>query len=321
MTAEELDARRADISPIFYYLESHTSVASGRTVGRKIGVIQEVLLHRYLRQSEVLARGLWLKQSIAGHSGADHKIEFSWHPYSTHEVVPGEEIPGTGGLLLSGISAKGLPRLKTPAGMGNKQALQAHQASQSIGVRAFEVNDDMVVFDVCDRTRLLAVLESKRVGAQRFAGSDKLGSGIQTIEKAKQAALVAIDVDRKHNGPRDPAERVDPGEKQCLTVVALGNGVHWTDKDKMILGTYVDYTYTVRDSAIIRYLEHVAGSCPEGTLMLKHIMSYFQGMTKQPEDAFAATHEDFVVTAPIEEKRTLIAVLDEHVSKVNKGQF
>ncbi len=84
--------------------------------------------------------------------------------------------------------------------------------------------DDAAVIDIAESDRVLAVLESKRVGAQRFAGSDKLGSGIQTIEKAKQAALVAIDVDRLQNGPRDPAERLDPGEKQCLTLVALGNG-------------------------------------------------------------------------------------------------
>lgn len=31
------------ISEIFYYFEEHTDIASGRTVGRKIGVIQEII--------------------------------------------------------------------------------------------------------------------------------------------------------------------------------------------------------------------------------------------------------------------------------------
>jgi hypothetical protein len=52
---------------------------------------------------------------------------------------------------------------------------------------------------VLDSEVPLASLESKRVGAQRFSGSDALGSGIQTIEKAKQTSLVAIDFDLQFN--------------------------------------------------------------------------------------------------------------------------
>ena len=103
----------------------------------------------------------------------------------------------------------------------------------------------VVVFDY---SQLLASLESKRVGAQRFASTDTLGSGIQTIEKAKQSALVAIDLDLKYNDTLKVLAQ--PGEpRSCLNALVLGNGVHWTAKDKMVLGTYLDYTFLVGDQS------------------------------------------------------------------------
>ncbi len=91
------------ISDIFYYFEKHTTFASGRTVGRKIGVVQEIILRRYLEQSETLRRRMYLEQSLTGRSGASHKVEFSWYSMSSVEVCVGDQIPGSDGLRVSKI--------------------------------------------------------------------------------------------------------------------------------------------------------------------------------------------------------------------------
>src|SRR5258705_1564065 len=92
---------------------------------------------------------------------------------------------------------------------------------------------------VLDLSDVRASVESKRVGAQRFAGSDKLGSGIQSIEKVKQASLVAIDADLLFNKTTKALPVENPGRRKYISIVVLGNGVHWTEKDKNILRTYV----------------------------------------------------------------------------------
>ena len=50
------------ISDIFYYFEALTTLTSGRTVGRKIGVVQEIILRKYLEQSEHLRRRMYLER-------------------------------------------------------------------------------------------------------------------------------------------------------------------------------------------------------------------------------------------------------------------
>lgn len=170
--------------------------------------------------------------------------------------------------------------------------------------------------DLIDKTALLASLESKRVGAQRFSGSDTLGAGIQTIEKAKQASLVAIDLDLKHNKQVKPLGTA-AGEKKLLSFVALGNGVHWTAKDKAVLGTYVDYTFLVSDTGIVRYAEFVRDLADDDEDFLEAFMAYFKGMTTQPPDEFEVLDDDFVIVAPEDEPRTLHQVLVDHIQRVN----
>ena len=159
-----------------------------------------------------------------------------------------------------------------------------------------------------DPIRAVASIESKRVGAQRFSGSEQLGSGIQTIEKAKQASLVAIDFDLGFNGQlltQGPHER----KRQFRSFVILGNGVHWTDHDLKILATYVDYTYLAVDAAILRYAEFVRGLAAKKNLdFFKFFMAYFNGMTKTPPDPFTVSAADFTPVRPSDAESLQITV-------------
>jgi hypothetical protein len=329
---DPLDAITGDrdtrISEIFYYFEALTSITTGRTVGRKIGIMQEVLLRKYLEEDQAVRRRMYLEQFLLGHSGAAHKVEFSFHPIEPVEgLAVGDEIPGTDGVTLSRISpetdlvrvslaGRGAVTIGTGRPVPKKTPIFNHLTAQGKDIRVVGVDENQVTIDVVDRSRLLASIESKRVGAQRFSGSEKLGAGIQTVEKAKQASLVAVDLDLRHNGSIKPLQ--DPGvPKKLLSIVALGNGVHWTDKDRAILGTYVDYTWLVRDEAIVRYAEYVRELAGEDYEFLPYFMDYFKGMTVQAPDDFTVQDEDFSIITPEGEQRNLIEVLRTHISTVD----
>lgn len=321
--------RDARISDIFYFFEKLTSLQSGRTVGRKIGVVQETLVRKYLEQSEEIKRRMYLEQFLLGRSGASHKVEFSFHPIVSHTGLRvGDEIPGTGGVRIVGATDASeklhvaLPSGKTDsvsvAGgpKAKNSALRLHLEALDLDLRYVREDLDGILIDVVDRSQLLASIESKRVGAQRFSGSSKLGAGIQTIEKAKQASLVAIDLDLQHNGSVKPLES-GLERKKLLSIVVLGNGVHWTEKDRAVLGTYVDFTWLVKDSAIIRYAEYVREMAGEEDDFLGYFSDYFVGMTKQPNDDFEVFDSDFTVITPSEERRTLREALLEHIVAVD----
>jgi hypothetical protein len=317
------------ISEIFYFFEALTTLTSGRTVGRKIGVVQEVLLKKYLEADERLRRRMYLENLLEGESGASHKVEFSWYAI---EALPGTEvgaeIPNTDGLKVLAVDeVNEKVRIDGPwdgnavsvaSGRSTAQVprLSKHLRDREIDLRIRGLNGGAIEVDLVDRTALLASLESKRVGAQRFSSSDALGAGIQTIEKAKQASLVAIDLDLKHNKQVKPLGTATD-EKKLLSFVALGNGVHWTAKDKAVLGTYVDYTFLVRDAGIIRYAEFVRERLADDEEFLEAFMAYFKGMTKQEDDDFAVVDYDFAIVVPEQEKRTLRQVLVDHIERVN----
>jgi hypothetical protein len=317
------------ISEIFYFFESLTTLSSGRTVGRKIGVVQELILRKYLAADDSLRRRMYLENLLEGESGASHKVEFSWYAVAPAGAVAiGELIPQTDGLRITAIDlvnervriGGALPGSGTTLSVGQSASqvprLAAYLRDKRIDVRILDVGEGTATADIVDKTALLASLESKRVGAQRFSGSDTLGAGIQTIEKAKQASLVAIDLDLKHNRQVKPLG-TPADAKKLLSFVALGNGVHWTEKDKAVLGTYVDYTFLVRDSGIIRYAEYVQELMSEDDDFLAFFMAYFKGMTKQEPDDFEVLETDFEIVAPAQEARSLRTVLCEHVQRVN----
>jgi carbon monoxide dehydrogenase subunit G len=170
--------------------------------------------------------------------------------------------------------------------------------SGNLQIKAWIRDDGSVRFSILNLADPVASIESKRVGAQRFSGTEKLGSGIQTIEKAKQASLVAVDFDLKYNGTAMAIGGRD-ATRPYRSFVILGNGVHWTDHDLSVLDTYVDYTYLMHDSAIVRYAEYVREKAElAGEDFFSYFMSYFKGLTKTVADDFEVRDSDFVPVRP-----------------------
>lgn len=309
--------RDPSISEIFYYFETHTDIANGRTVGRKIGVIQEIIIKKFLLTSQKVRDCLIYEPRLRGKSGATHKVEFVlFAPICvvrlavgpafrlrspSLEIVVRKTVPADRKASIAVLTGEG-PVTKTLA-VEQAFALSVvdRGTSRLLFVKLVEVSATECRIAILDSGRPLASLESKRVGAQRFSSSDKLGSGIQTIEKAKQTSLVAVDFDLEFNDQMLSQSSGSPS-RRFRSFALLGNGVHWTDHDLSVLETYVDFTIQVKDSAIIRYSEFVGTLARlRGAPFFAFFMGYFNGMTVTAPDAFEVTADDFVLLRPLVE--------------------
>lgn len=302
------------ISKIFYYFEEHTDIKNGRTVGRKIGVVQEILVKKLLCQDQAIRDCMIYEPRLQGRSGATHKVEFVlFKPLLVAELPAKKPVRLTPPELQVTVKkvdrVRGTARISVLVGEGEQTvtlapdhsfsvlALQDGKA-RSIFIKLVQIDGDLARVAILDGGSPLASLESKRVGAQRFSNTDMLGSGIQTIEKAKQTSLVAIDFDIRYN-ERMLAHSVDGDHRPFRSFALLGNGVHWTDHDLSVLSTYVDFTFLVRDTAIIGYADYVRQKAEAaGQSFFNFYMAYFNGMTKTPADSFPVAESDFQLLRP-----------------------
>lgn len=324
-------AKDPNISDIFYYFEQFSTLQTGRTIGRKIGVMQEVMLRKYLIQSPEIADRILLEHSIQGHSGATHKMEFLICNIADKiQLTTGEPVQ-YGGIELqltahdndsATISARWLDEDKTVKRVSviqygssfKSKPLMLRLAREGLVARLIQIAADSVEIALIEPNTPLASIESKRVGAQRFSKTDKLGAGIQTIEKAKQAALVALDTDLHFNKtikPRANSEEL----RRYISFVVLGNGIHWEPKSRKVMLTYIDHVYQVPDASIIRYCDYVKDLANQaGEEFLSFYMKYFTGMTIMEGDSFQVSDADFV---SISGKLPLSTVIENHIEKFN----
>jgi len=267
-----------------------------------------------LHTDKRVTRAVVYEPRVPGRSGATHKVEFVFYqPLEAVSAAEGE-IVAFASLPKMTVTVDKAPSSNHKAfgrlgiSYGDKSVSQRidvnmvhrlpDEGGHQFGITLSHVKPGFAEVCLLDMDGPVASIESKRVGAQRFAGSEKLGSGIQTIEKAKQTALVAIDFDLNFNDSMLCSAPTAP--RKYKSIAALGNGVHWTEHDLKILGAYVDHTYLVRDEAIIRYADYVRSlALKAGEEFFAYFMAYFQGMTKTPPDSFIVTNDDFPPMRPL----------------------
>lgn len=307
--------RDASISDIFYYFAEHTTIASGRTVGRKIGVVQEILVKKLLHSSQRLVDGVVYEPRVPGRSGATHKVEFVFfQPLEAAVLRPSvpchfQAVTGLS-VTLQPMTGRRPRLLVSYANAAEKVTIEVDRLvpytkgacerlyRDGFVLKTSAVTGDALRISLLDKRSPVCSIESKRVGAQRFSSTDKLGSGIQTIEKAKQASLVAIDFDLLFNKTL-LALSDRTAARSYKSIVVLGNGVHWTTHDRAILRTYVDNTYLAADSAIIRYADYVRAKAEAaGRAFFEFFMGYFDGMTQTVSDDFIVRESDFPAIEP-----------------------
>jgi hypothetical protein len=79
-------------------------------------------------------------------------------------------------------------------------------------------------------------------------------TGPQTIEKAKQASLVAMDLRKKVDGYWGK-EEVPTGQKHMTFVHVLCEFSHWEEKSRNVIKTCIDHNVIVPDAIIIKAFE------------------------------------------------------------------
>ena len=324
-------AQQRGISDIFYYFENFTDLKNNRTVGRKIGVLQEVVIRKYLERSVDVSDRMLLECPVVGVSGATHKIEFVVCAVADRLRLARNQPVDYGGIEMEMTAVEaGVARVsvrwkaqETGRSMALKSLLQLHRNFGSTQVRdrfkaegliprMTAAGGDAVELSLLDPRDVLISVESKRVGAQRFSDSEKLGAGIQTIEKAKQAALVAVDLDLNLNRVVK-AQAVEGQPRKYLSLVILGNGVHWEAKSRKVLDTFLEHAFLVPDETIIRYCEYIRALADrDGQDFLPFFMKYFQGMTVQPPDDFVVSDVDFVSITGTS-GTFLLALMERHI--------
>jgi hypothetical protein len=324
---ESETVKQVGISDIFFYFQQYTTLENGRTFGRKLGVVQEVIIRKFLELSPVITSRLYFERVLVGISGAGHKVEFAIYPivarrslhspgrtsYKDLDLVVYHDAPTKVGAPVSILVNK--KEITILRGKPLPTPLRETLNVQMLDLRV-NFEDGVFYLDVISTETPIISVESKRVGAQRFSGSDKLGAGIQTIEKAKQTSLVAIDLDLKANGTiKYLAEEI---ERKSISIVVLGNGVHWDEKDRSVFRTFVDYAFLMPDSVMIRYADFIKEIAQKhGGDFVAYFRSHFPGMTKMVSDEFQVTKSDLNCLEPRGEQRGLHEVIQDHILKVN----
>ena len=79
-------------------------------------------------------------------------------------------------------------------------------------------------------------------------------TGPQTIEKAKQASLVAMDLRKKIDGHWGK-EDVTPSSKKMTFIHVLCEYSHWEEKSKNVIKTCIDHNLIIPDAILIYSFE------------------------------------------------------------------
>lgn len=105
------------------------------------------------------------------------------------------------------------------------------------------------IIRTCKTIRLQKIADN----VATFALFDCL-TGPQTIEKAKQASLVAMDLRKKVDGYWGK-EEVPAGEKKMTFVHVLCEFSHWEEKSRNVIKTCIDHNVVVPDAVIMEAFE------------------------------------------------------------------
>ena len=315
------------ISPI--YKATKNWGIKGHVLGRKIGVMQEIIVWKLLRSSNLIKERVLGEVWVEGKSSAEHKVEFGIFSKIFSEKVASNEsydLETLGFNLKIKDIGSNFVRINVPNltdknckinfselnGVGLKKNYRNFFNEKNIRIKAFKIKGDHVQLVVLNLSDPLVHIESKRVGVEETKG--KLLPAPQTIEKAKQTSLVAIDLRRKYGGVWKYNREIG----RFISIAVLGNGVHWKKKDMAILSEYVDYVYKIKDEAIIRYINWILDKRSESDNRKKILLKYFKGTKSTPLDEFEVFIDDFYIVYPKISSKHFLDIIENQINKFNK---
>lgn len=104
--------------------------------------------------------------------------------------------------------------------------------------------------DLSEKVRLCHVFTLTKIQNKAFFKIETCLTGPQTIEKAKQSALVALDVRKKRIGKWGKEEKKETDN--FTSILVIGEVSHWEDKSRKVVTKTIDHNLVVPDYIIIQ---------------------------------------------------------------------
>lgn len=104
--------------------------------------------------------------------------------------------------------------------------------------------------DLSEKVRLCHVFTLTKIQNNAFFKIETCLTGPQTIEKAKQSALVALDVRKKRIGKWGKEEKKETDN--FTPILVIGEISHWEDKSRKVVTRTIDHNLVVPDYIIIQ---------------------------------------------------------------------
>lgn len=276
------------LTSLFKYIESYNIM--GHQIGRKIGDMLEILTMGMIYRNPQLLRHLDTEGKLEGYTTAGHKVEFGFfdNPLTKDRLFGSIECKCVGvEVTKSGSNGRHLRRIGIGDAFSVSLSASRGQTTHNIGISLREVNNnqasiecgtEVIAMQTGDSIRIAIdehnnltivspratlyntvpgiIRKCKIVTLDRIENNHAVISlwdcltGPQTIEKAKQASLVAMDIRRKidgHWGKEDIAEE----QKTVISILVLCEFSHWESKSRNVIRTCIDHNLIVPDAIMI----------------------------------------------------------------------
>lgn len=115
------------------------------------------------------------------------------------------------------------------------------------------IKPDEKLCEITEKVRLCHVFTLKKVDEGASFKIETCLTGPQTIEKAKQSALVALDVRKKILGKWGKEEKND--EDNLTSILVIGEASHWEEKSRKVVIKTIDHNLVVPDYIIVQAFE------------------------------------------------------------------
>jgi hypothetical protein len=119
---------------------------------------------------------------------------------------------------------------------------------ESGNLRIIKPNEKLV--DIDGKVRLCHVFSLTKITDGAHFKIETCLTGPQTIEKAKQSALVALDVRKKVIGKWGKEQKVP--EDNFQSILVIGEVSHWEDKSRKVVTKTIDHNLVVPDYVVIQ---------------------------------------------------------------------
>lgn len=276
------------LTSLYKYIESYNIM--GHQIGRKIGDMLEILTMGMIYRNPQLVQHLDTEGKLEGYTTAGHKVEFGFfdNPRTKDRLFGSIECKCVGvEVTKSGSNGRHLRKIGIGNSFQVSFSASRAQTTHNITISLREINANRALLECGTNSISMQVGDSIRIAIDEYNALTIVSpretlynavpgiirkckiitldqirnnqaivslwdclTGPQTIEKAKQASFVAMDIRRKvdgHWGKEDIPEE----QKTVISILVLCEFSHWESKSRNVITTCIDHNLIVPDAIMI----------------------------------------------------------------------